>query len=594
MSTTVKPETEGPATRRTRRQARRGATPDMSRPTRADGPVFSADGRLRLPSTRHLSSELVMIGGVLLFLIGGTWDVSWHIVAGRETFWSPPHLVLYAGILLIFATALHGVSSAWQSGRLPTASSLIGIAGSAMSLASAPLDDFWHRVYGLDVTIWSPPHLLLIGGVALASFSAMVGISQVVRRNAGGASWHALSNGWTPATTALFISGGLFIAVGGASLAEYDFDVAWASVSYHPPLLTAVTAFGLVLTARAGRRVGGATLTAATFTILRVLIDWIQQGLSMPRPEVPLVLIAAPVIDVVLILGATGPKRSVGPVGTVAGAGAVYAATLMLVQWPYTTALAGSVWSLPVLARAALPTLAMGAIGTVAGWIVGSRVGGQPATGGVPDNVKVSRSRWPEFILAAASIGLAGTAIAPAVRNNGAPRPVWGIEANSLVDAPVVGQLDLRPASPVVGEPMTVRVIFTDATVLQTVGRSPAVPYESPRAGDVVEGVMQAAGAPGVYEVTFTPQQAGRRWLTIYLPGEFGRMAASSAFTVSSTPSGSSAPPSSTRSIVLRPEPGPDENAPGWLEPMTATGIGLVLAGSLAVTAWVLRRIDVR
>lgn len=594
MPTTVKPETEGPATRRTRRQARRGATPDMSRPKGDDGSAFTADGRLRLRPTRHLSAELVMIGGVLLFLIGGTWDVSWHIVAGRETFWSPPHLVLYAGILLIFATALHGVSSAWQSGRLPTASSLIGIAGSAMSLASAPLDDFWHRVHGLDVTIWSPPHLLLIGGVTLASFSAVVGIAQVVSRGAGGASWHAFSSGWTPATTALFIAGGLFIAVGGAALAEYDFDVAWSSVSYHPPLLTALTAFGLVLTARAGRRVGGATLTAATFTILHVLIDWIQQGLSMPRPEVPLILIAAPVIDVVLILGATGQRRSMGPVGTVAGAGALYAATLMLVQWPYTTALAGSVWSLSVLTRAAVPTLATGAIGAVAGWVVGSKIGRQPALDGGQDAVKVSRSRWPEFILAAASIGLAGTAIAPAVRNNGAPRPIWGTEANSLVDAPVVGQLDLRPASPVVGEPMTMRVTFTDATVLQTVGRSPAVPYESPRAGDVAEGVMQAAGAPGVYEVTFTPREAGRRWLTIYLPGEFGRMAASSAFTVSSSSSGSSAPPSSTRSIVMRPEPGPDENAPGWLEPVTGAGIGLVLAASLALTAWVLRRIDVR
>ena len=594
MPTPIKPETEGPATRRARRQARRGATPDTTRPKGDDGPAFTGDGRLRLQPTRHLSAELVMIGGVLLFLIGGTWDVSWHIVAGRETFWSPPHLVLYAGILLIFATALHGVSSAWQSARLPTASSLIGIAGSAMALASAPLDDFWHRVYGLDVTIWSPPHVLLIGGVALASFSAIVGISQVVSRAAGGASWHALSTGWTPATTALFSAGGLFIAVGGAALAEYDFDVARVPVSYHPPLLTALTAFGLVLTARAGRRVGGATLTAATFTILRVLLDWIQQGLSMPRPEVPLVLIAAPVIDVVLILGATGQRRSIGPVGMVAGAGALYAVTLMLVQWPYTTALAGSVWSLPVLARAALPTLATGAFGAVAGWIVGSQIGRQPARSGIPDNVKVSRSRWPEFVLAAASIGLAGTAIAPAVRNNGAPRLIWGTEANSLVDAPVVGQLELRPASPVVGEPVTMRVLFTDATVLQTVGRSPAVPFESPRAGDVAQGVMQAAGAPGVYEVTFTPREAGRRWLTIYLPGEFGRIAASSAFTVGGTSSGALAPPASTRSMVMRPEPGPDENAPDWLEPVTAAGIGLVLGGSLAVTAWVLRRIDIR
>src|SRR5258705_8899044 len=56
--------------------------------------------------------------------IGGYWDISWHRSIGRDTFWAPPHMAIYAcGVLaaassayLIFATtfgragALRGVS----------------------------------------------------------------------------------------------------------------------------------------------------------------------------------------------------------------------------------------------------------------------------------------------------------------------------------------------------------------------------------------------------------------------------------------------------------------------------------------------------
>ena len=44
--------------------------------------------------------------------IGGYWDISWHRSIGRDTFWSPPHMAIYAcGVLaglsaayLIFTT----------------------------------------------------------------------------------------------------------------------------------------------------------------------------------------------------------------------------------------------------------------------------------------------------------------------------------------------------------------------------------------------------------------------------------------------------------------------------------------------------------
>src|SRR5207249_11439951 len=50
--------------------------------------------------------------GVTSAYIGGYWDISWHRSIGRDTFWSAPHLAIYAcGLLagiwsayLIFST----------------------------------------------------------------------------------------------------------------------------------------------------------------------------------------------------------------------------------------------------------------------------------------------------------------------------------------------------------------------------------------------------------------------------------------------------------------------------------------------------------
>src|SRR3954471_13259349 len=38
--------------------------------------------------------------------IGGYWDISWHRSIGRDTFWSPPHMAIYAcGVLAGIASA---------------------------------------------------------------------------------------------------------------------------------------------------------------------------------------------------------------------------------------------------------------------------------------------------------------------------------------------------------------------------------------------------------------------------------------------------------------------------------------------------------
>ena len=38
--------------------------------------------------------------------------------------------------------------------------------GRRFALVGFPLDDGWHRLFGQDVTLWGPTHLMLIGGAS--------------------------------------------------------------------------------------------------------------------------------------------------------------------------------------------------------------------------------------------------------------------------------------------------------------------------------------------------------------------------------------------------------------------------------------------
>ena len=109
--------------------------------------------------------------------VGGYWDISWHRSIGRDTFWSAPHLAIYAcGILagisagyLIFSTtfgknAEHKDVSVRIWGLSGPLGAFICAWGGVAMLASAPFDDWWHNAYGLDVKIISPPHMVLAAG----------------------------------------------------------------------------------------------------------------------------------------------------------------------------------------------------------------------------------------------------------------------------------------------------------------------------------------------------------------------------------------------------------------------------------------------
>jgi hypothetical protein len=107
------------------------------------------------------------------------WDISWHETIGRDSFWTPAHLVIQFGALLaafgsawvVMRTTFGGPTEARSESvnvlgfRAPLGAFIAAWGGGAM-LTSAPFDNWWHEAYGLDVKIISPPHVLLALGIA--------------------------------------------------------------------------------------------------------------------------------------------------------------------------------------------------------------------------------------------------------------------------------------------------------------------------------------------------------------------------------------------------------------------------------------------
>src|SRR5438552_17962463 len=53
--------------------------------------------------------------------------------------------------------------------------------GALIDLVAAPLDNYWHILYGIDVTLWSPFHLMgTVGGIVVGLGIAFVFASEAV------------------------------------------------------------------------------------------------------------------------------------------------------------------------------------------------------------------------------------------------------------------------------------------------------------------------------------------------------------------------------------------------------------------------------
>ena len=152
---------------------------------------MSTESKNKLNFLQIYSEHIFILGsiltslGILLVTVGGSWDITNHLLNKPEAFFSPPHALMYSGVLI----SLIGVVLAftgWKNldrfktlYKLPLKIKLIGI---ALLTGAGPFDFVWHSNFGLDGLL-SPPHFTLITGMFLCSVGPMIGISRYLKNS---------------------------------------------------------------------------------------------------------------------------------------------------------------------------------------------------------------------------------------------------------------------------------------------------------------------------------------------------------------------------------------------------------------------------
>jgi hypothetical protein len=169
-----------------------------------------------------------LVVGKLVGAWGLTWDIQWHLRIGRDSFWIAPHVMMYAGVTAGFLVSFGVLAlETWRArGGRPRPGTLrvAGLVGTrgfhlaawgvALVLLAAPIDDLWHRLFGLDVTLWSPPHLLGLLGSAVNTLGTLLAAIEVYPA-ASRARWVALLLG------AALLYGGTRVVLEPAWLTAY-------------------------------------------------------------------------------------------------------------------------------------------------------------------------------------------------------------------------------------------------------------------------------------------------------------------------------------------------------------------------------------
>ena len=136
-----------------------------------------------------------VVGAVTCFVFGLYLDLAWHQSFGHDSFWIPPHILIYmcgvfagvsCGYMILHTTFGHseaerGASVKVLGFRAPLGSFMAAWGGIVM-LTSAGFDNWWHTAYGLDAQLNSPPHYALWVGVTAVQVGGMVLLAGAMNR----------------------------------------------------------------------------------------------------------------------------------------------------------------------------------------------------------------------------------------------------------------------------------------------------------------------------------------------------------------------------------------------------------------------------
>lgn len=211
-----------------------------------------AGRKMNRPSWVALPS-LLFISTIICAMFGFIWDVSLHIGKGRDAgpLANPAHYFILVGLFLLFIAgslsiilpydkpgpAAIKITKTWYA---PVGGVLMAGCG-LYALIGFPLDDIWHRIFGQDVTLWGPTHLMLIGGAGLSL------VATLLLEREGDIAMGADAPPARSKVLPYLAFGGLVIGLSVFPV-EYDFGVEQFRLVLHPMLIAAAAAMSLVAT----------------------------------------------------------------------------------------------------------------------------------------------------------------------------------------------------------------------------------------------------------------------------------------------------------------------------------------------------------
>jgi hypothetical protein len=315
---------------------------------------------------------------LLVALLGMLWDISLHIGVGRDEgpLANPAHYLILFGLFGVFAGGIFACAMPLDEKPGPAAVHFIRgwdvpvggilLTGAGFyALLGFPLDDVWHRLFGQDVTLWGPTHLMLITGAGLS----IIGLLILEQEGHGGLSTDdgdRKVGSVTRFVRQASAMGGLLLGL-SVFQGEYDFDVPQFRLVLEPFMIAGAAGVGLVA-ARLFIGRGGALAATAFFLVIRGGIALIVGPVfGEIVPMFPLYLGSAIVVEL-LALALPFARRPM-VFGAVAGVaiGTIGHAT----EWGWTHLTQTLSWGSDILVEGTLMALAGGVAGGLLGALLG-------------------------------------------------------------------------------------------------------------------------------------------------------------------------------------------------------------------------------
>lgn len=511
----------------------------------------------------------IAAGALLLAFLGFLWDVSIHIDKGRDEgpLANPSHYLILGGLFGIFtagfvacvlplekpsrsAVRIVGNWYAPLGGVVMTTCGLFALIG-------FPLDDVWHRIFGQDVTLWGPTHLMLIGGAAMT----LVGIAiLLVEAGRAGRVRGRRELSWVMWLRRVALSGGLLIGLMVFPV-EFDFGVPQFRMVFGPMLVMLAAGVALVAT-RLWLGRGAAIGAVAFFLLVRGVVAVIVGPiLGETTPHFALFIVEGLVVEAVFL---ALPKARPLTLGLWSGAGI---GTIGLAsEWAWSNVWMPIPWTNNLLPEGAI----IGFLAAMGGSLLGVWIGERLASDELP-RMRATRNG-----------ALAGAGIVAALVSFSVFKPAAeGVSADvTLADA---GQGEVVP---------TVRMTPADAA-----NEAEFINITAWQGGGLVIEELESTGELGVF-TTAEPVPVGGSWKTM-IRFSRGNTLSSSPIYLPDDPAipveGVPASPSFERAFVADHEvlQREQKDAAGWLTIIAYLLVASIAFALLVMIAWSLHRLAV-